>query len=72
MLVGEQASRFPMPGTPSIGGMRHTFSHDEEPSAAIPPVADAPQANVVVNEIGILLAVHLAIALTVCLVVGAS
>ncbi len=51
--------------------MRRIFSSGEKPLAETPP-ADAPQANVVVAEVGILLAVHLAIALAVCLTVGAS
>jgi hypothetical protein len=71
MAAAEQASRFPTPWPPSIDVMRRTFSSGERPLAEMPP-AVAPQANVVVTEIGLLLAVHLAIALAVCLMVGAS
>jgi hypothetical protein len=60
-----------MAAPPSIDAMRRIFSSREEPLAGT-AMADAPPLNVVVTEIGILLALHLAIALAVCLTVGSS
>ena len=72
MPPGRKASRFPMPGGPCMPRMKSPRLLDHEISAALDRDArEVPGASEVIFAIGAVLAAHLAVALAICVAVGA-